>query len=290
MKIFNTPFVSIIIPCYNQASFLGETLDSVLQQTYVNWECIIVDDGSPDNTKEVANIYCNKDSRFKYFYKTNGGLSSARNAGIKQSYGEYILPLDSDDKIGSEYLRLAVEILNSNDKIKIVYCKAKLFGEKSCLWELPEYSFERILGGNVIFCSALYRRVDYDKTNGYNQNMIHGFEDWDFWLSILENGGEVFCIDKIMFYYRIRKESMLRSLDANKNEYLRKTIWKNHQKLYSENFLNPIYSFEYLLISNSLEYRVGSFILKPLFKITFFINSLKKSFRSFNIIIKKKFI
>jgi glycosyltransferase involved in cell wall biosynthesis len=288
MKNSNAALVSIIIPCYNQASFLAETLDSVLQQTYVNWECIIVNDGSSDNTEEIANIYCNKDPRFKYFHKTNGGLSSARNAGIQQSNGTYILPLDSDDKIGSEYLRLGVEILNSNDKIKIAYCKAELFGEKSCLWELPQYSFERILGGNVIFCSALYRRTDYDKTTGYNQNMIHGFEDWDFWLSILENGGDVFCIDKIMFYYRIRKESMLRSLDANKNEYLRKKIWKNHQRLYSENFLNPIYSFEYLLISKSLEYRLGSFILKPLFKLTLVISSLKKSFKSRGILIKKK--
>lgn len=285
MKNFNTALVSIIIPCYNQASFLAETLDSVLQQTYGNWECIIVNDGSPDNTEEIAQRYCDKDSRFKYLYKNNGGLSSARNAGIKFSTGDYILPLDSDDKIASNYLLEAVNVLESNDKIKIVYCKAELFGEKSCLWELPEYSFERILGGNVIFCSALYRRADYDKTNGYNQNMIHGFEDWDFWLSILENGGEVFCIDKIMFYYRIRKESMLRSLDANKNEYLRKTIWENHRKLYSENFLNPIYSFEYLLISKSLEYRLGSFILKPIFKLTFLVSSLKKSFQSLDILV-----
>jgi glycosyltransferase involved in cell wall biosynthesis len=267
------PLVSLVVPCYNQASFLAETLNSVSQQTYTNWECIIVNDGSPDNTEEVAQIYCNKDSRFKYFYKTNGGLSSARNAGIKVSMGKYVLPLDSDDKIETEYLEFAVEILNSNDNIKIVYSKAELFGQKSGLWNIQEYSLERMLATNLIFCSAFYRRSDYDKTNGYNSNMKFGFEDWDFWLSILENGGDVYRIDKVMFYYRIRKGSMLRSLDTTKQSYLRGKIYENHRKLYSENSLNPLYTFEYMSIEQSMEYKLGKTILKP---IRFLLNKLTK--------------
>ena len=78
----NNPLVSIIVPCYNQAQYLPETLDSVLAQTYPYWECIIVNDGSPDNTEEIAKHYCEKDSRFKYVYKENGGLSSARNVSL----------------------------------------------------------------------------------------------------------------------------------------------------------------------------------------------------------------
>ena len=96
--------ISIIVPCYNQAHFLNEVLQSVLDQSYSNWECIIVNDGSPDNTEEIALVWCTKDKRFRYVKKENGGLSSARNAGITISQGEYILPLDADDKIYPSYL------------------------------------------------------------------------------------------------------------------------------------------------------------------------------------------
>ncbi len=82
--------VSVIIPCFNQGNFLSESLDSVLTQTYPHWECIIVNDGSPDNTDDIAQLYCNKDKRFRYLQKKNGGLSSARNAGLKVMLGEYV--------------------------------------------------------------------------------------------------------------------------------------------------------------------------------------------------------
>ncbi|HEU4496898.1 MAG TPA: glycosyltransferase family 2 protein, partial [Flavobacterium sp.] len=95
--------MSIIVPCFNQSQYLGEALQSVSEQTYTDWECIIVNDGSPDDTEEVSKEWCEKDARFKYLYKENGGLSSARNAGIAVAGGEYILPLDADDKIAPEY-------------------------------------------------------------------------------------------------------------------------------------------------------------------------------------------
>lgn len=163
--------ISIIVPCYNQAKYLPETLDSVLAQTYEDWECIIVNDGSPDNTEEVAKDYCDKDSRFKYAYKENGGLADARNFGIKASMGEYILPLDSDDKIAPTYIEKAIRYFELHTDTTLVYCKADRFDGKNEPWSLPEYNYENLLWGNSIFCSAIYRRADYDKTNGYNTNM-----------------------------------------------------------------------------------------------------------------------
>lgn len=255
--------VSIIVPCYNQMQYLPETLNCVLGQDYVNWECIIVNDGSPDRTDEVAQRYCGLDKRFKYHYKENGGLSSARNYGITKSVGEYILPLDSDDKISPDYLKMAIAILDSQSSIKIVYGRAELFGEKKGEWIIGDYSFQKLLATNLIYCSAVYRRTDYDRTLGYNENMKYGFEDWDFWISLLENGGEVFRIDKITFYYRIRNGSMLRSLDQKKQHYLRTQLYKNHQSAYSKFLLNPLDSFEYSTIYNSPEYRLGRMILTP---------------------------
>ncbi|CAK7083273.1 MAG: putative glycosyltransferase EpsJ [Bacteroides rodentium] len=262
-----SPLISVIIPCYNQGRFLSETLDSVLAQTYENWEAIIVNDGSTDNTQEIANRYCAKDQRFKYIYKSNAGLSAARNTGIINSNGIYILPLDSDDKIGSRYMELAIEAFTTNDELKVVYCRATMFGRKKGEWRLPPYSIERMMGRNCIFCSAFYRRVDFDNIGGYNTNMKYGFEDWDFWLSMFENGGQAYQINEILFYYRIRKRSMVRMLDQKKMMHLRYQIWQNHRDLYDKNFLNPLETFEYLSIAESKEYILGKLILNPIRRI-----------------------
>ena len=152
------PKVSIIVPCYNQAEYLAEALDSVFSQSYSDWECIIVNDGSPDNTEEVANEYCEKDSRFKYLKKENGGLSSARNAGIKASFGKYILPLDADDKITTGYVEKAVEVLDNNPMVKVVYREVEFFGAETGIWQLPPFSLRQLALGNMIYCSAFFRR------------------------------------------------------------------------------------------------------------------------------------
>ena len=271
----NKPLVSIVIPCYNQGCFLGETLDSVLAQTYDNWECIIVNDGSSDNTEDVFEQYSEKDKRIKYIYQTNKGLSDARNTGVQASRGKYILPLDSDDKIGSTYLEKAVKVLEENDNMEIVYCRAEMFGIKSGEWKLPQYSIEQILGENCIFCSAFFRKSTYEEVQGYKENMKFGLEDWDFWLGILEKKGTecVFMIDEVLFYYRIRKKSMIRSFDEEKIYQMRKQLWLNHRKLYADFFMSPINTFEYRLISRSREYKLGRVLLRP---VKYFINLIRR--------------
>lgn len=265
----NSPLVSIIVPCYNQACFLPETLESVIRQTYTEWECIIVNDGSKDNTEEVSLSYTKKDNRIKYIYQENKGLSAARNTGISISKGKYILPLDSDDLIKDSYIEKAVSILGNDDDIEIVYARAGLFGAMTGEWKLTDYSLENILGQNCIYCSALYRRTTYDAVGGYKTNMIYGFEDWDFWLSIIENNEKtkIHRIDEILFLYRVRKNSMARSMDTDKIYKMRKQIWCNHKSLYANNFYSPIHSFEYYSVRNSLEYKLGSLLLKPVYKL-----------------------
>lgn len=239
------PKVSIVVPCYNQGEFLSDTLDSVLSQTYSNWECIIVNDGSTDNTSIIARLYCEKDQRLSYIEQKNSGLSIARNVGINASKGVFILPLDSDDKIGSEYLESCIKAFGENPNLKVVYSRAELFGLAKGEWKLPPFSMERMLGRNCIFCSAIFKKEDFIKVGGYNPNMKYGFEDWDFWLSIIEEDCDVYQIDKILFYYRIRNKSMVRSIDEKKSEFLRRQIWENHKELFSKYFFNPIESFEY---------------------------------------------
>lgn len=232
----NNTQVSIIVPCYNQAQYLDEALQSVLEQIYTNWECIIINDGSPDDTEEVAKRWIEKDSRFKYVYQENGGLSSARNAGISIAQGEYILPLDADDKIAPNYISLAVQSFQEDVSLKVVYCKAEKFGVEAGLWQLPPFSIYDLCRFNMIFCSAIFKRKDWELVGGYDVTMIYGLEDWEFWIAVLKNGGNVKCLDLIGFYYRIRKNSMTRRINLEHRRFLENYVVKKHIDFFSLNY------------------------------------------------------
>ncbi len=232
------PKVSIIIPCYNQAIFLPETLDSVLAQTFQDWECIIINDGSPDNTEEIAKNYCARDNRFVYIFQDNQGVVAARNNAISHSLGEYILPLDGDDILAPQYVKEAVSIMNQDSDVKIVYSKVEFFGDIVGPLNLPEYSPSMLLRKNCFTNSSMYRREDYNLSGGYNPNMKDGLEDWDFWISILEKGGKTHQLDFVGFYYRIIKTNESRNKDANKKRKdLLKQMFVNHTDLYFEDYL-----------------------------------------------------
>ncbi|HEX8974742.1 MAG TPA: glycosyltransferase [Patescibacteria group bacterium] len=244
------PLVSIIMPTYNQKDYIKETLDSVLAQIYPDWECVIVDDGSTDGTAEVVGKYVERDKRFKYIRQENSGPSEARNNGILHSHGEYILPLDSDDLISPRYIRDAVDFFIKNPETKLVYCKSEYFGEKSGEVELLDYSYEKILFFNMIFCSAIYRRVDYDKTKGYNGNMKNGLEDWDFWLTFLQEKDIVHRLPITHFFYRIKKGSRNHNSHSDMEivKQMHRQIFLNHLEKYMD-IINPIqteHNIEYL--------------------------------------------
>jgi glycosyltransferase involved in cell wall biosynthesis len=235
MMVDQSPLVSIIIPCYNQGVYLEEAVDSVLNQTYQNTEIIIVNDGSTDSYTNTLLSNYNK-PRTRIIIIENQGLAGARNAGIRVSQGKYILPLDGDDKIAPEYIAEAVNILENKPSVKLVYCEAEYFGAKSGKWELPEYSYTHLFFGNMIFCSAVYRKVDFDATDGYDTNMKYGWEDWEFWLRLLESDSEVYRIPFIRFYYRIKDNSMITSLSESeaKMRELRQYVYAKHWKLFQQ--------------------------------------------------------
>lgn len=215
------------MPCYNQAQYLDECLQSVLDQTYQDWECIIVNDGSPDNTAEVAKRWLEKDARFKYFFKENGGLSSARNFGIDKAEGRWILPLDCDDYISNDYLDLALKHFNV-EKTKVIYCNAEKFGADSGKLELKNFSLLQLSRENVIFCTAFFRKRDWKKVGGYDENLKLGYEDWEFWINILKDGGDVIKINSTCFFYRIKHRSMLKKLQEDGEDSTIQYIEKKH--------------------------------------------------------------
>ena len=256
--------VSIIMPSYNQGAYLSEALDSVLAQTYTNWECIIIDDGSHDNTKDVAKAYCEKDSRIQYIYQENSGVSAARNNGIAHSKGEFILPLDGDDKIDPYFLEQTLNEIVKDRNIRVVYSDVKYFGVRNDVYQLPSFSIEKLMGQNILCITALFRREDFDKTGGFNDNMREGFEDWDFWMSMFQDGeGTAYKIPKILFYYRIKPVSR-NNTAAKKNIDYRRLVWENHRDMFSKVYPDPRVTFDYLNISNSREYKLGYLILHPI--------------------------
>ncbi len=227
------PLISIIVPCYNQSQYLDECLQSVLHQTFTDWECIIVNDGSPDNTEEVAAKWVEKDARFHYYKKENGGVASARNFGIERAKGEWILPLDGDDKIGKQYLELASKEFNQG--YTLIYCKAELFGIVNQPLTPPPYDKKEILYKNSIFASGFFPKLFWKKAGGYDIKMKAGYEDWEFWINIIYNAeANPICINYKGFYYRRKEESRdtLINNDIEKVSTAKQYIVEKHSKHY----------------------------------------------------------
>lgn len=270
------PLVSIIVPCYKQAHFLSETLESVLKQTYTNWECIIINDGSPDNTEEVARSWLIKDKRFRYIEKINGGLSSARNAGINASIGEYILPLDSDDCIHKDYLTILVPKLQQDNSLAIVSCYSRFFETNlnTIIYELKPKgtTYHYLLYVNQLIATSLFRKKCWEEVGGYDENMKSGFEDWEFWIAITKLGWKYKVVAEFLFYYRKSKKSMLVDTINNHSETNKEYIYKKHKEIYIKDFDNCMKVLFYQIkthrvsemrIKQSMEYRIAKIIAKP---------------------------
>jgi glycosyltransferase involved in cell wall biosynthesis len=252
------------MPCFNQGKYIDEAIQSVLASTYSNVEIIVVNDGSTDKytNKILSNSHWEKTAIYTI---NNSGVSNARNYAISKSNGQYILPLDADDKISSNFILDAVKILDTNSNIKVVNCDVLTFGKEHKKYYL-DYSIEKLLCRNTFVVSSIFRRIDYDKIKGFNNN-VDGLEDWDFWLSLLERGGEVYKLNYFGFYYRIRNKSRNRSIQKEKYSKIRRQIYENHKELYSKHFFDPLESFEFNLLRDTKEYKLGNFLLKPIRKI-----------------------
>ncbi|MGY5355745.1 glycosyltransferase family 2 protein [Wenyingzhuangia sp. IMCC45467] len=231
------PIVSIIIPCFNQEKYIAECLDSVLNQSYTDLECIVINDGSTDNSLLIVSEYIQKDSRVKVVSQENQGLSNSRNNGIKIAKGEFILPLDADDMIGSTYVEDAIGFFKENTNYSVVYCNARYFGKKEDVMDLKKYSYKQLLKENCIFCSAFFKKSEYNTTKGYDPNLIYGYEDWEFWIQLLNEKSKVHKIEKELFYYRQTENSMISfTKDPFKVNFTMNCIYQKHSETYGDIF------------------------------------------------------
>lgn len=265
--------VTIIITCYNKEEFVREAIDSALQQTYSDFELLIVNDGSTDNSLSIINEY-RGNKNLTIVNQENIGIIQTRNKAIHLAKGEYVLQLDADDKLHHDYLTWTVPILDKNKSIGIAYCNTRKFGEVNEDWLLPSFSIEEELQLNLIVITALFRKSDFLKTSGYNEVFSKGLEDWDFWLSLLELGVGVERVEKIGFYYRILPNSRNNSYLGITFKALRRTIFMEHQELYFKHNLDPVNLLwdmkvkdqklqDLKVYKESAEYKIGKMILYP---------------------------
>ncbi len=250
MLRISNPKVSVIIPCYNYAHYLGECLESLMYQTYQPHEIIVVDDGGKDNCEEVCKRYFIDETvsipsmyrpypKVIYLRKENGGLSSARNAGIAVSTGEYIMALDADDKLVPGAISEHVKLLT--DDMTIAQCALMEFGDRFVInIPNPNTNLQRVMQSNTIFCNALFPKKAWVEIGGFDESetMRAGYEDWEAWIRMLDKGYKVNTSDFIALRYRVHQGQMTQATAWPKRQKLYNYIYKKHKDLYErENLL-----------------------------------------------------
>jgi len=233
--------ISVVIPRYNQGQFLNDAIESVQKSTFEDYEMIIVNDGSTDILTQQ--IFRTLEERFrnhprvKIIHQENQGLGGARNSGVRIARGEYILPLDADNKIRPHYMSKAVEILDNHPEIGVVYGYAQFFGAREGIWEMQAFDKRKVLLGNLLEACSAYRRKIWEEGNGYDNDMgIMGYEDWDLWIGAMERGWKFHLVKEVLFDYRVAEGSMITTCNMPENRnYLIRYICNKHKKTYTEN-------------------------------------------------------
>jgi glycosyltransferase involved in cell wall biosynthesis len=284
--ISENPLVSVIIPCYNHGTYLILAIDSVLSQTYSNFEIILIDDGS-DDPETIFLIDSISNPKIIKIRTINLGVSSARNRGILESKGQYILPLDSDNLLHPKYIEMTLPLLLNFD---VIYTNLEYFGTRNEKMIIPDFTIQAQLVFNIVDNTALYKKNLWQKIGGYDESLKIGWEDWDFWLRMYSIGAKFYHLKEDLFLYRYLDNSRNRSFDMRKQSILEFQIIYNNFNLYKQNFPNPIsllqelftlrndvidYKNSITLYKNSASYKLGYFLLHP-FHIFY---KLRKKFR-----------
>lgn len=264
-----TPLISIIIPTYNRADLIGQTLDSVLNQTYINWECIIIDDGSTDDSLVVIQQYIDKDARFLYLsrpsYKKKGP-SSCRNFGIEKAIGEFVVFLDSDDLLAKNCLEYRIKFASQNPEYDFWIFKMSAFENinRSVIFLCGElnvkdensWSKKRLMEGihPFMITGPLWKKEVLFFLTGFNEELTL-LEDLDLHLRSLKEGF------KLKFANQLNSDCFCRK-DSSRKENYDKYSLKNHL-LFFKNHLdkndNEIICY-FIKIFNNLIFRKIAFV------------------------------
>ena len=206
------PLVSVIMPAYNAELYIGEAIESVVNQTFRNWELIIINDGSTDATEKIILDFERKDKRIKYLFQENGKQGKARNLGIQQSRGEYIAFLDADDLWVAQKLEVQSKLLYNNPETSLIFSNGyAMIGDNVQIFpievkntwtkdDIPLF----IQNNRIPILSVIVKKVALLSVRGFSEaKEIQNVEDYHLWLKLLFNGFEFMSIENPLFIYRV---------------------------------------------------------------------------------------
>lgn len=249
------PFISVVIPCFNDGQYLPETIEKLSKQTYQHFEIIIVNDGSTDSTTlEILARFNQKN--LIVLHKENGRMSSARNFGVKHASGTLIAALDADDYFHPSFFEKAVAVLSQRENIAVVTSYMQLFGQVNKVAKPRggnEYNF---LFSNQCPACAMVRKSCWDTVGGYDEQMINGYEDWEFYIRITQKGWLVNVIPEILFYYRQTEKSTHKNFTLPNRALLVDYIVTKHKDWYLEKLINLIINEKIIYKDSRLSYQV----------------------------------
>lgn len=274
--------VSIIIPVYNQEQYIAETLNSVLHQSYTNWECILVNDGSLDDSVTVIRQYTAQDSRFHFLDSKNKGVSNARNLALQQVKGDFILFLDGDDLIHPEKLQLAISNFEQNTNLSIVFNTTNYFQDtiENVLFaiqletELVNFNGILLYWGEKITIPIHSAIIKKSLLEGIEFNCeLTAQEDWLVWLRLFKNNPKVLVLDEVLSYYRKHNTSRTQTVSLKEDHFKALKIFANYIDVEDykllllhqvKRYYNKSYDSIYKLnaIKESKTYRAAVFLKK----------------------------
>lgn len=262
-----------VIPCYNDGQYIMEALQSIYNQTQLPEKIIIVDDGSDAETKKILTTI--NHPLIHVVHQENKGVSAARNHAISLAQTDYILNLDADDYYEPGFIEKAVSILNLDDEIVAVSSYCRIFKKRKTI------EIVKPLGGklkdfiviNNSRASSLFRKQCWETVGGFDEKMQGGYEDWEFWIAILKQGGTIHIVKEVLSHYRIKQASRDQKALKNHDFELRQYIYFKHKEVYEAHldfYINQLLRQNSLLrnsiykAKNSKEFSIGKFILAPL--------------------------
>lgn len=256
------PLVSIIIPYYNNGKTIQETIDSISNQSYPNYEIWIINDGSTDkySIEKLKDFETN--SNIKIIHQENAGPSVARNNGIKQAQGKYIVFLDSDDLIRKETIHQCLHVLDHNPEISMVYGDNNHFGTSNFIRKQKPLNISELLVYNTIAICCMIRKSVFEQGYYFDEYLSKkGLEDYELWITMVANNFKFQYINEILFDIRITEKS--RTVDvANKNsEDINNYMNKKHANFISSEYKKLFYGNKAVL--ESPDYKIGNMILLP---------------------------
>lgn len=257
----SSPLVSFIIPYFNAGTTIQETIDSIFNQSYSNFDIWLINDGSTDQYSIDKLKDFEGNDKIHLLHQDNSGPSVARNAAIKQSKADYILPLDADDLIENSSLSESLKIMK-NKEVGVVYGNFQFFGDHNAVKEQFIFSLDRQLLMNQVAVTALIRKAVFTEVGFYDEFLSKpGLEDWEFWIRVGQGTYSFQKLEMIFFKVRFDQSSRTYKVVNNNLEMIKDFVYNKHLHLVVEKYQELYYHKKQLL--ETADYRIGHIILAP---------------------------